>query len=198
MRSTAGGSKTRGSAHVRAARARDTSSELRVDRGPDLVERFPLLVHPIGEPSFFLADLAVTGHAVALVARQQRVIAFHLRASAAAADPVNDLRDLPDHVEHGCGLRVFGAELLAREYLRRGDAAAWGGVVCPHRVHAERAVPRGGGRREDHCRNRKDELPARAHGCILPLGPEADKGPAYRVQDAYKSCARGARRESLV
>src|SRR6185312_16642457 len=75
------------------------SSELRVDRRADLVERLALLVQPIREASLTLTDLTVGSHAVRLVAREQGILAFEGRATALTPDAVDDLGNLAHHVE---------------------------------------------------------------------------------------------------
>src|SRR5437763_13443396 len=74
-----------------------------IDRGADLVEGFPCLVKTKGESPLALADVARARHAGALVAAQERVVAFDLSAAALTANPIDDLWNLAHLVESDAG-----------------------------------------------------------------------------------------------
>ena len=84
------------------------------------------------ESPFALTHLAVRGHSVTLVAREQGVLPLESRTTALAADAVDDLGNLADEVEHGRGIGVV-AELVLREDLGGGDAGTWRGMVRERR-----------------------------------------------------------------
>src|SRR5688572_9388721 len=75
-------------------------AELSVDRPADAVERPAFTVQPECGAGLTLADHAVLGHAVLLVAAQQRIESLVFGAPAVAADAVHDLRNLAHHREH--------------------------------------------------------------------------------------------------
>src|SRR5262249_507548 len=96
------------SAATSAARLVKRSTELAVDRGANLIERLCLLVETDGQLPLTLADFAVASHALAFVAREQRVERRWIRATAVAPDAIDDLGDLADGVEERNELRSVG------------------------------------------------------------------------------------------
>jgi len=94
-----------------------------VDRGADFVEGLAGLVETEGEATLALADVARAGHAIPLIAAQERVIPLDLGAAALTANAVDDLGDLAHFVERDASARGVG-EILRAENMRRVDAGA--------------------------------------------------------------------------
>src|SRR5262245_58558059 len=92
----------------------------RIDRRADLVQRAVEPVERVCELRLPLTDLAVLRHAIPLETAQKKILVLPLGATAMAPDPVDDVRDLTDLVEHGS--RVGFMELLLRQNLGRIDA----------------------------------------------------------------------------
>src|SRR5256885_17094290 len=88
-----------------------------VDRGADYVEGLAGLVETEGEAALALADVARAGHAVPLIAAQERVIPLDLGAAALTANAIDDLGDLTDLIERDAGARGIG-EILRAENMR--------------------------------------------------------------------------------
>src|SRR5690242_10470006 len=106
--------------------APSVSVEPRIDGGSDLSQRFASTVQSECHATLALTDMAIAGHAVALIATQEGVEPLFLRTTAVAPNAVHDLRNLPDLIERGDRVgRVL--QLLVRQHVRRVDSRTWRG-----------------------------------------------------------------------
>ncbi len=102
----------------------NASSELRVHRGTDLIERLSRLVQAHCEPTLPLANGTLLRHRVlALVTGEQGIEAVIMRAAAVATDAVDHLGHLAHGVKQIDQLRL-GRQLFARCDLRARDPGA--------------------------------------------------------------------------
>src|SRR5688572_23448062 len=153
---------------ARRQRRRNGSAPARIDGLPDLIEGFPFLVEPRCHPSFALADRAMTGHALVLVAGKQGVESFQIGAAAFTPDAVDHFRDGPDRVEHRDDLGRIG-ELLGGENLGRGDAGPRGGVAAARKPPAHGQEGTGArDHRADGPQHLHDEPAAIGHAHKIP------------------------------